>query len=99
MGSNETIRHWIDTQKESHSFVACQHQALSTYTELCGLIQAEISKNKKSKKQPQVINDLPHYPMVEKGGPVNQLPMIAPAVICVFFLSQAATDLEDTGSP
>ena len=83
LGRNETIRHWIDdAQKESHIFVACQHQALSTYTELCDLIQTEISKNKKSKKQPQVINDLPHYPMVEKGGPVNQLPIIAPAVIC-----------------
>ena len=83
LGSNETIRHWIDdAQKEPHSFVACQHQALSTYTELCDLIQTEISKNKKSKKKPQVINDLPHYPIVEKSGPVNQLPIVAPAVIC-----------------
>ena len=85
LGSDETIRHWVDDiQKESHDLVASQHQALSTYTELCGLIQTEISKNKKSKKQPQVINDLPHYPIVEQGGPVKQLPVIAPAVICGF---------------
>ena len=75
LGSDETIKHWVDDiEKESHSLVASQHQAL--------FIQTEISKNKKSKKQPQVINNLPHYPIVEKGGPVNQLPVSAPAVIC-----------------
>ena len=34
LGSNETIRHWVDGVKhESHVLVAGQHQALSTYTE------------------------------------------------------------------
>ena len=72
----------------------CQYQYQMQFTRtcsrtslrhvLCGLIQTEISKNKKSKKQPQVINDLPHYPIVEQGGPVKQLSVIAPAVICGF---------------
>ena len=83
LGSNETIRHWIDDVKhECHVLVAGQHQALSTYTELCGLIQTEIAKDKKNKKKPQVVNDLPHYPTVEKSGPVNGLPTVAPAMIC-----------------
>ena len=82
LGSNETIRHWVDGVKhDSHVLVAGQHQALSTYTELCGLIQTEIAKDKKNKKKPQVVNDLPHYPTVEKSGPVNGLPMVAPAMI------------------
>ncbi len=55
LGSNETIRHWIDdVQQESHGFVAGQHQALSTYTELCGLIRTEISKKtKRTKRNPR----------------------------------------------
>ncbi len=28
------------------------------------------------------MNDLPHYLMVEKSGPVNGLPTVAPAMIC-----------------
>ena len=85
LGSNELIRQWVDnTKHESHVLVAGQHQALATYTELCGLIQKEIAKDKKNKKKPQIVQDLPHYPVVEKSGPAKELPKVAPATICGF---------------
>ncbi len=83
LGSNESIRQWVDDiNHESHVLVAGQHQALAAYTELCDLIQKEIAKDKKNKKKPQVVHDLPHYPVVEKSGPVKGIPKVAPAMIC-----------------
>ena len=83
LGGNESIRQWVDNiNHESHVLVAGQQQALATYTELCGLIQKEIAKDKKNKKKPQIVQDLPHYPVVEKSGPVKELPKVAPATIC-----------------
>ena len=83
LGNNETIRQWVDnTKHESYALVAGQHQALATYTELCGLIQKEIDKDKKNKKKPEVVQDLPTYPVVEKSGPVKEIPKVAPATIC-----------------
>ena len=50
LGDNGVLRHWIDNEKDSSgTLVAGQHQALTTYTELCDLIQKEIAKNKKGK--------------------------------------------------
>ena len=83
LGSNETIRQWVDNaQHETHALVAGQHQALATYTELCGLIQKEINKDRKNKKKLEVVQDLPNYPIVEKSRPVKDLPKVAPATIC-----------------
>ena len=52
------------------------------YTELFGLIQKEVAKDKKNKKKLQVVHELPHYPVVEKSGPAKLLPKVAPATIC-----------------
>ncbi len=83
LGNNAALRQWIDNNSEApKSLVAGQHQVLATYTELCNLIQKEIDKNKKSKKKFQVVNDLPHYPVVEKCGSVKLIPKVAPATIC-----------------
>ena len=83
LDNNAALRQWIDDNKEaSGTLVAGQHQVLTTYTELCGLIQKEIAENKKSKKKLQVVSELPHYPVVERCGPAKLIPKVAPATIC-----------------
>ena len=82
LGNNDTLRQWINGATDgSDNLVAGQHQALATYTELCGLIQKEVEQHS-NRKRLQVVRDLPRYPIVEKCEGVKRMPKVAPATVC-----------------
>ncbi len=66
LGKNDTVKRWVNGLEEGPSRFAADQLALSTYSELCGLIKQKAERDYKAKNI-QVVQDLPQYPQGEKS--------------------------------